>query len=148
MTEEPISSTMKKKDRSPVKPQSSPNLRPKRRIKKQREPTIKSKKKDSPVGTPIQTPTNSPKRPTVDNSFSVLQSNSEVEEEKSVDTIIADNPDVEIDSIQSEELNPTSGNQANSPTETPEELKRQSTSSSPIAEVGFSETTLVVIIFY
>jgi hypothetical protein len=58
----------------------------------------KPKKKDSPVGTPITTPTNSPERPPIDNSFAPLQSESEGEEEKTMDTINADEPHLEIES--------------------------------------------------
>jgi hypothetical protein len=67
---------MKKKDRSPGKPQSSPNPHPKRRNKKQHESMAKPKKKDSPPGTPIQTQfkhRNGAPRATVFNSFKTTQ---------------------------------------------------------------------------
>jgi hypothetical protein len=86
--------TMKKKHRSPDKPQASPNPCPKRRNKKQRETMAKLKKTESPLGTPIQTPIQTPERPTGGNSFAALQNESEGEEGKSVDTITADDPQV------------------------------------------------------
>jgi hypothetical protein len=84
---------------------------------------VKSKKKDSPVGTPIQTPLNTPDRPQADNSFLPLQSESEEEEERSVATITADDPPADIDD---------SVDQA--PVASPEECKNAS-GSGPIAEI-------------
>jgi hypothetical protein len=69
-----------------------------RRNKKQRDTMPKSKKKESPVGTPINTPINTPERATsVANSFSALQADSDAED-KSVDTINAEEPQIEIES--------------------------------------------------
>jgi hypothetical protein len=62
----------------------------------------KPKKKDSPVGTPITTPTNSPERSSLDNSFAPLQSESDGEEEKSIDTINAEETHLEIESEHSD----------------------------------------------
>jgi hypothetical protein len=130
---------MKKKDRSPEKPQSSPNPRPCRRNKKQREPTAKAKKKESPVGTPITTPINSPERSPIVNSFSALQTDSDAEEEKSTDTINAEEVPVELKSDISDEHEHVSEALVASLTksntsDTPEELKR-SNPTGPIAEI-------------
>jgi hypothetical protein len=58
----------------------------------------KSKKKDLPVGTPTNTPINTPERPTsVTNSFSALQVDSDAED-KSDDTINAEDPQDQIES--------------------------------------------------
>jgi hypothetical protein len=114
---------MKKKDRSPEKPQVSPNPRPKRCNKKQRESMVKSKKKDSPVGTPIQTPLNTPDQPQADNSFLPLQSESEEEEEQSVATITADDPPADINDLVDQ-----------APVASPEECKNAS-GFGPIAEI-------------
>jgi hypothetical protein len=133
---------MTKKDRSPEKPQASPNPRPRRRNKKQREPMAKAKKKESPVGTPINTPINTPERPPSVNSFSALQSDSDAEEEKSINTINADDSPVEVESNISQEneiatdvaattLTPRYSN----PSETPEVIKRSSNPTGPIAEI-------------
>lgn len=91
---------------------------------------MKTKKKDSPVATPIQTPVQTPDRPIVNNSFAALQSESEGEENKSVDTITADDSQVEIDSAQSDDpVNPPAQ------ITTPEEIKRNPTSIGPIAAI-------------
>jgi hypothetical protein len=133
---------MTKNDRSPVKPQASPNPRPRRRKKKHRETMAKTKKKDSPIGTPITTPTTTPERPSIDNHFAVLQTESDNEEEKSVRTTDADaESQVEIESVQSngqenhESTIPRSPNQApetpNVFPATPEETSGKR----PIAEI-------------
>jgi hypothetical protein len=75
----------------------------------------KPKKKDSPVGTPITTPTNSPDRPPIDNSFAPLQSESDGEEEKSIDTINAEDAQLEVESVQSEYTDAAEETQATSP---------------------------------
>jgi hypothetical protein len=48
MMEKTSNLTMTKKERSPEKPQASPNPRPRRRNKKHRESAIRTKKQDSP----------------------------------------------------------------------------------------------------
>jgi hypothetical protein len=126
---------MKKKERSPDKPQASPNPRPKRRNKKHRDAMTKSKKKDeSPYGTPIQTPSQTPGRSIVRNSFAALQNESEGEDGQSVDTITADDLQVEIESEHSNEseIDPPITNP--SVTSTPDDVKRP-TSSGPIAQI-------------
>jgi hypothetical protein len=134
---------MKKKHRSPEKTHSSPNPRPTRRNKKHREPMVKKKKQESPIGTPIQTPTQTPERPAIGNSFEVLRPESDAEDQKSVDTITADDPKVEIESDNSA----NSGDQVNSSStgtergndatlqlaETPNDFKQSPTGSGPIA---------------
>jgi hypothetical protein len=131
---------MKKKQRSPDKPQASPNPRPKRRNKKQREPMAKLKKKESPLGTPIQTPIQTPERLTVGNSFAALQNESEGEEGRSVDTITADDPQVEIESEQSDKEEQTELEASESPSgqntsSTPDDVKQRPTSTGPIAQI-------------
>jgi hypothetical protein len=83
----------------------------------------KPKKKDSPVGTPITTPTNSPERPPIDNSFAPLQSESEGEEEKSIDTINAEEAQLEIKSVQSEYTDAAEDTQAAIPRTHPAQTK-------------------------
>jgi hypothetical protein len=136
---------MKKKDRSPEITHSSPNPRPKRRNKKHREQMPKQKKQESPTGTPIQTPIQTPDRPTTGNSFDALQPDSDAEDEKSVETVTADDPNVEIKSINSEiSMNQTSSlkeiAQSNDDVtvpaaETPDDLKQRSTRNGPIAQI-------------
>jgi hypothetical protein len=101
---------------------------------------VKLKKKDSPLGTPIQTPTQTPERPTVGNSFEALQNESEEDEGKSVDTITADDPQVEIESEQTEELDhtelvPTQNTSDKEIPPTPVEIKLRPTSIGPIAQI-------------
>jgi hypothetical protein len=131
---------MKKKERSPDKPQASPNPRPKRRNKKQRDSMVKSKKRDnSPYGTPIQTQTHTPERPTVGNSFEVLQNESEGEDGKSVDTITADDPQIELESEHSGETESTTATNTHPEpsvsVKTPDDVKQRPTSSGPIAQM-------------
>jgi hypothetical protein len=103
----------------------------------------KSKKKESPVGTPIHTPINTPERATlVANSFSALQADSDAED-KSVDTINAEEPQIEIESKTDdhpitvkppEEFQPASRQRFN-PAATPEEMKDSDISTGPIAAI-------------
>jgi hypothetical protein len=134
---------MKKKHRSPDKPQASPNPRPKRRNKKQRESMVKPKRKDSPPGTPLQTPIQTPERRTQGNSFEPLQNDSDGEE-ASQTTINADDRQVEIKSEQSDSEPASSSISVNQPSlteevpapiPTPDDVKQRSTSSGPIAEI-------------
>jgi hypothetical protein len=94
---------MTKIERSPDKPKASPNPRPRRRNKQQRETVIRRKQQDSPAPTPIQTPINTPerteRRPPADNSFLALQSDSE-DEDRTVNTIAANDPQIEIERVQ------------------------------------------------
>jgi hypothetical protein len=101
---------------------------------------VKSKKKDdSPYGTPIQTPTHTPKRPTVGNSFEALQNESEGEDGNSVNTI-TDDPQIEVESEHSVEaetaivIKPHSSEPKES-VKTPDEIKQRPTSSGPIAQI-------------
>jgi hypothetical protein len=138
---------MTKKDRSPTKPQASPNPRPRRRNKKQRDTMPQSKKKESPVGTPINTPINTPERATlVANSFSALHADSDTED-KSVDTINAKEPQIEIESetddqpisiTSSEEFQPSS-RQSFNPASTPEKMKDSGKSTGLIVAIPPTE---------
>jgi hypothetical protein len=106
---------------------------------------LKQKKPESPTGTPIQTPIQTPDRPTTGNSFDALQPDSDAEDEKSVETITADDPNVEIESTNSENstnqtdlLNETvlpKDDVVVPAAETPEDLKRRPTSNGPIAQI-------------
>jgi hypothetical protein len=96
-----------------------------------------------PVGTPINTPINTPERSTsVANSFSALQADSDAED-KSVDTINAEEPQIEIESETDdvpitvnppEEFQPSS-RQSFNPASTPEEMKDSDKSTGPIAAI-------------
>jgi hypothetical protein len=137
---------MTKKHRSPEKVHESPNPRPTRRNKKQREPMVKKKKQESPIGTPIHTPIQTPERQGTGNSFEVLRPDSDAEDQKSVDTITADDPNVEIESVISTnstdqtKLSPTEtahgNNDGSLPRfETPDDFKQLPTGSGPIARI-------------
>jgi hypothetical protein len=100
----------------------------------------KLKKKESPLGTPIQTPIQTPERSTVGNSFAALQNESEGEEGRSVDTITVDDPQVEIESEQSDKEEQTELEASESPSgqntsSTPDDVKQQLTSTGPIAQI-------------
>jgi hypothetical protein len=134
---------MTKKDRSPDKPQASPNPRPRRRNKKQRDTMPKLKKRDSPIGTPITTPINTPDRtPPAANSFSALQTDSDAEEEKSIETINAEEPQIELESENEEQPSTESPAEEIQPPQqtaelmsTPDDLKLSTSSTGPIAEI-------------
>jgi hypothetical protein len=91
---------MTKKDRSPAKLEASPNPRPRRRNKKQREPkAVKTSEiPPSEMPPPARNPDEGVPKPSADNSFSVLQSESEDSKEKS--TI---HPDDSISGVESDE---------------------------------------------
>jgi hypothetical protein len=102
----------------------------------------KEKEKESPVETPINTPINTPERPPITNSFSALQSKSDGEEEKSIDTINAEEDQLEIKSKTSEDHEMSMERQPSTPpttsitfTNTPDELKQSSAAADPIAEI-------------
>jgi hypothetical protein len=102
----------------------------------------KEKEKESQVETPINTPINTPERLPITNSFSALQSESEGEEEKSIDTINAEEEQLEIESKNSEDHESSMERQPSTPpttsitfTNTPEELKQSSAAAGPIAEI-------------
>jgi hypothetical protein len=130
---------MKKKERSLVKPQASPNPRPKTQNKKQRDSMVNSKKRDnSPDRLPIQTPTHTPECPTVGNSFEALQNESEEEDGKSVDIVSADDPQIKIKSKHSGETEPTTVNthlEHMVSAKTPDKEKQRLTSSGPITQI-------------
>jgi hypothetical protein len=55
---------------------------------------VKKKKQESSTGTPIQTPTQTPERPVIGNSFEVLRPESDAKDQKSVDTITSVDDDI------------------------------------------------------
>lgn len=105
----------------------------------------KPKKKDTPFGTPINTPINTPDRASsAANSFSALQVDSDAEEDKSVDTINAEEPQIAIESDSEGQAQPmghpvkdtqTMAIRSNNPVLTPEAIKQSKTGTSPIAEI-------------
>jgi hypothetical protein len=104
----------------------------------------KQKKQESPTGSPIQTPIHTPDRPTTGNSFDVLQPDSDAEDEKSVETISADE-NIELESINSDHsTNQTHpSNETAQPNEdvtvpaleTPDDVKQRPSKNGPIAQI-------------
>jgi hypothetical protein len=104
----------------------------------------KTKQKAPSTDTPLTTPTNTPERPVNDNSFAVLQIESDKDEEKSIETIDAEEHQHELESDHSNEQDNVESITAREPSPkrqqpnafatTPEELK-QTSGTGPIAEI-------------
>jgi hypothetical protein len=95
-----------------------------------------------PTGTPIQKPVQTPECLNLGNSFAALQNDSEGKDGKSIHTITADDPQIEIKSDRSKasrssaittpEMMHTSSSKS---ILTPDEAKQKSTSIRPIAQI-------------
>jgi hypothetical protein len=105
---------------------------------------VKTKKKDSPTGTPITTPTTTPERPTIDNHFAALQTESDIKEEKSVGTIDAEESQFKIKNDHSNGQDNHESNTIRAHNQTPEkphvlhttpEEIKQNPDKGPIAEI-------------